>query len=258
MAIYDFKDFLTIDDVAEYLRDNDIYDFDLSNEYHQKRLQSFIINLINERKLTALFHYNGLVVNFSESIKHYDNFHDIVDIYIGFFKASNDMIRQWLDGYVIHFSHKEYIPNLIIPEITVKDVYTSFQEIPKAYALLNPPPRKGVDLLFAKSQLNAIFQSNTTDKEQLLQAKDNEIAALNARIATLEQKQAGTDKLHTRTANNASKIILAMAELLQWDLSEPYGKDTNGKIREVLDKQGNELSKDTVALWLKQAYDIGK
>lgn len=66
------------------------------------------------------------------------------------------------------------------------------------------------------------------------------------------------EKLHPRTANNASKIILAMAELLKWNLSKPYAKETNGKIVEILERHSNKLSKDIVADWLKQAYDIGK
>lgn len=80
---------------------------------------------------------------------------------------------------------------------------------------------------------------------------------LQARIAELEN-QSGNKELPTRTANNASKIILAMAELLKWDLSKPYAKETNGKIIEVLEKQGNKLSNDVVGSWLKQAHDIGK
>ena len=92
----------------------------------------------------------------------------------------------------------------------------------------------------------------TTLQQQLQEAQ--------AHIKELESNQnAGVnDELHPRTANNASKIILAMTELLQWDLSKPYADDTNDEIRKVLEKQGNELSKDTVGYWLKQAYDIGK
>ncbi|MCL1623655.1 hypothetical protein M2R47_05300 [Moraxella sp. Tifton1] len=99
---------------------------------------------------------------------------------------------------------------------------------------------------------NPIFkalESNQQLQDELEQAK--------ARIAELEN-QSGNKELPTRTANNASKIILAMAECLGWDLSKPFADETNGKIREILEKQGNVLSKDTVGKWLKQAYDIGK
>lgn len=114
-----------------------------------------------------------------------------------------------------------------------------------------------------QSELEKTKASLVEQKHQL-QAKSDEINNLksqleqaNARIAELENKS-DNKELPTRTANNASKIILAMAELLQWDLSKPFSDETNGKIREILEKQGNALSKDTVGQWLKQAYDIGK
>lgn len=112
------------------------------------------------------------------------------------------------------------------------------------------------DLLYPKSELDAIFNPNQTTNTETT-ALQNQLDQAHARIAELEN-QSGNKELPTRTANNASKIILAMAELLGWDLSKPFADETNGKIREILEKQRTPLSKDTVADWLKQAYDIGK
>lgn len=97
------------------------------------------------------------------------------------------------------------------------------------------------------------LKTNATETTTL----QNQLDQAQAYIAELEN-QSGNKELPTRTANNASKIILAMAECLGWDLSKPFADETNGKIREILEKQGNALSKDTVGKWLKQAYDIGK
>lgn len=65
--------------------------------------------------------------------------------------------------------------------------------------------------------------------------------------------------LDSRTANNASKIISALAsELLGMDLTQPYSDESNGKIQKAIERQGNRLGNDTIAYWLKQAHEISK
>ena len=93
--------------------------------------------------------------------------------------------------------------------------------------------------------------------------KENE--SLKAKIAELEagkdtQSDTPAEKiLHSRTANNASKIISALAsELLGMDLTQPYADNTNGRILKAIERQGNTLSKDTIADWLRQAHEISK
>lgn len=62
--------------------------------------------------------------------------------------------------------------------------------------------------------------------------------------------------LHPRTANNASKIIAALtSELLKMDLTQPFANDSNGKIMAAIEKQGNTISKDVIANWLKLAHE---
>ena len=62
--------------------------------------------------------------------------------------------------------------------------------------------------------------------------------------------------LHPRTANNASKIIAALtSELLSIDLTQPYATNSNGRIQRAIEKQGNSVSKDVIAYWLKLAHE---
>ena len=93
-------------------------------------------------------------------------------------------------------------------------------------------------------------------------AKELELAKTENSKLTEKLKNLGASKddelLHPRTANNAAKIMLAMAELLNWNLSKPYAKETNGKILEILEMHGNKLGNDVVADWLRRAYDVGK
>jgi len=93
--------------------------------------------------------------------------------------------------------------------------------------------------------------------EQLAK-KEGEIKGLLNKIEHLEQDAiADNDKtMHPRTANTVSKIIAAIAsELLNMDLTQPFANDSNGKIMAAIEKQGNTVSKDVIAHWLKLAHE---
>ncbi len=64
-------------------------------------------------------------------------------------------------------------------------------------------------------------------------------------------------ELHSRTANNASKIISALCELNKLDITQPYG-DSNKEIMAVLERLGTPLSKDVIGDWLKLALENTK
>lgn len=65
-------------------------------------------------------------------------------------------------------------------------------------------------------------------------------------------------ELPTRTANNAGKIISALAvELLKMDITQPYGK-SNKDIAHAIERQGDTLSEDTIAHWLKIAHQVSQ
>lgn len=107
------------------------------------------------------------------------------------------------------------------------------------------------------SELNLLINRllNPTNKNAL-----DENQALQQRIAELEAQQASQvqaepePQMHTRTANNAAKMIGALAELNQLDLTQPQGQ-ANKIIRETLEKLGSSLGKDKVGEWLKLAHD---
>nr|WP_144917585.1 hypothetical protein [Moraxella osloensis] len=118
-----------------------------------------------------------------------------------------------------------------------------------------------------KKRLNSL-RENMTDtafldlKEELEKVKQlNKIQEQH--IADLQSSRLSVSpndtNLPSRTANNASKIISALAsELLGMDLTRPYSDETNGKIREAIEKQGNKLGNDKIADWLKLAHDQSK
>lgn len=93
------------------------------------------------------------------------------------------------------------------------------------------------------------------EAHRLISQQHTQIENLNKR---LNSKQPA-DELHVRTANNAGKIISALAsELLHLDITQPYSKESNGAIREAIERQGNDLSEEVIANWLKIAHEQSK
>lgn len=103
------------------------------------------------------------------------------------------------------------------------------------------------DEIFGKIKINnkEIFQEGIlkTDIEKLIE-----------KMVGLKVK---SDILHTRTANNASKIISALCELNGLDLTKPFG-DANKTIMETLERLDAPLSKDVIGEWLKLAHENTK
>lgn len=66
-------------------------------------------------------------------------------------------------------------------------------------------------------------------------------------------------KMHPRAENNYAKIISALANMADVNVTEPYGKD-NKAIIETMERLGleNIPSSDTIAKALKQAHEISK
>lgn len=93
------------------------------------------------------------------------------------------------------------------------------------------------------------------DQQKQIETLQAEIDRLQALVLT----NANNDKeLPTRTANNAGKIISALAiELLKMDITQPYGK-SNKNIANAIERQGDTLSEDTIAHWLKIAHQVSQ
>lgn len=66
MALYQFKEFLDFDDVADYLMDKGIYHFDLYQSDDRYRLSKFIWGLIISDKITPVFYYSGFAYDLSD------------------------------------------------------------------------------------------------------------------------------------------------------------------------------------------------
>lgn len=131
--------------------------------------------------------------------------------------------------------------------------------------LTEKPLEKQIELVDIPAIANtlALQSGEIVSLKAQLEQKTQEISKLQAEIDQLQATATPATKsndgeLPTRTANNAGKIISALAvELLGLDITQHYG-EANEKIRTAIELQGNTLSDDTVAKWLKIAHEMSK
>ncbi|WP_294033821.1 hypothetical protein [uncultured Moraxella sp.] len=137
--------------------------------------------------------------------------------------------------------------------ITVMEMAFGLSEKPLTAIEYRP---KSSNELQEKNDEIARLKDQLNQKEQKINELQTQIDQLQA---TAKPATNSNDKeLPTRTANNAGKIISALAvELLGLDITQPYG-EANRKIRTNMELQGNTLSDDTVATWLKIAHEMSK
>lgn len=102
MALYKHKEFLNLSDLADYLRDKGVYNFELSYEHDCIKLNDFIINLINENKLCPVFYYDGLVKDGFEL----DNNCFLMQ---GWICANKHIIKELSNNYEIDLNVKDYL-----------------------------------------------------------------------------------------------------------------------------------------------------
>ena len=126
---------------------------------------------------------------------------------------------------------------------------------------------KKCKLIFSSQDLNFILRrikninlapklaKELKEAHRLISQQHTQIENLNKELGSKKS----ADELHVRTANNAGKIISALAsELLHLDITQPYSKESNGAIREAIERQGNSVSEDVIAFWLKIAHEHSK
>lgn len=224
MAIYEYKDYLTFFDVADYLAENKIHDFDLSNEFEFGELGIFLQDFVIQGKLNPYF-YAGIHANFKVYKLNNGSYtlhakSKTVNV-TGFFQITATMFNELV----------------LSKELGIKNFapYTKKNNDNLGYYLNDNVYHIYIlDMRFDKTEITNIFKPLTQTKNP-------------------------NTEIHPRTANTASKIIGALAiEMLGMDLSKPYSDTTNGEIKKALDKMGLEVSTDTIAYWLKLAFDNTK
>lgn len=250
MGLYKLNEFLTLEDVAEYLTDKGIYNFDLMDGIDQRKLCELIIKLHRENKITPVFYCSAIGeihnVNFDDPVKSTITKAQINEYLILSDWGIDEVFR---DNQIINIQPFDVLQTYI-SEI----YYTGFSY----HVSIN-------DIYFPKFDLDQIFYeltnqdplANIENLQAIVNSQAEQIAELEAQIAeqqkTIEQltEQAAApadddplfDDLHKRTQNNFVRLFIVLNELANAkkggiSLDKSYNKDHNDLINAELDRLG--------------------
>lgn len=227
MGLYSLRNFLSFDDVADYLRDNNVYDFDLDKPEQRDKLKSFIHDLMNERIINPVFRFCGVAIE---------------QIY-----RNNAMLNKeitiWIDDYLMIDREMFALFAVGKQEQVIMDYYyelydnTNNQEFMYFYKSLHNRFINFMDLLYPKIDFEQVLV-NKQPKIDSLQAENDRLKAEIERL-TAESNQS------TKT-NPVINITLEMQII-----NEVYTQFwENLKSNEIPPK------KETIVDWIKSEYDV--
>lgn len=261
--------FLNTDEMKRFIN---FYDFISLLELHTDDNRPVIVNhLLKDDNFLKLDFYREYIQYFDKNGNEVDPYYlyeqtdiDALDFSskkIEYLKLSYDAYGE---DYPASYPTKDFLDHLLTRDIddTFIDKFWNIEDILK----LDCMSVIELDMRAFKECHAVMF---TDDKEMLNSirskrgSKDEKVEVspqfwANTYFANGSKSKIKSDKdvtLHSRSANNASKIISALAsELLDMDLTKPFSDETNGKIKAAIERQGNSVSKDVIADWLKLAH----
>lgn len=274
MGLYDLKEFLTFEDVADYLKDKGIYDFDLSNESDKKRLKNFLIDLAIEREINIVFDYAGLAYPLDlYNIQNIDLLSIDFKVINCKLYANKRLLNNWLKDKDLcinlyhHLSNIESMGDLFIPynhddfkdKVEPKTAYIlKSDEIITVYAS-SEKLKNGVlsqkkaqqefirQLLFVKSELDFLFNCKEIPNNQSLQAENDRLKtenmALQAKIADLESQLTDNKPLGAGVSDD-DNLILNLIEI----------QAVKGAYLEFWKDQTTVPKQLTITDWITQNY----
>lgn len=205
MKIYDFKEFLDIEDVAEYLADKGVGNFNTNNPRNCYKLHNFLKELVVSGKLNLVFRYYGRVnlcdVDFMTSPIPLSERIDSKDRGGLILLFDNSMFRNWLNNQD-YFWHEFYEPikhtfafefhryKLFNHEHISPD-NTEEQDL---MLLDDSNGQYGVEPLFPRAQLDTIFnQPSKADLENKISMLEQRAKMTNDNYKSIEFRTGGVD-----------------------------------------------------------------
>lgn len=281
MGLYQLKEFLTLDDVADYLRDKGVYDFDLSNSYDQNRLTDFI-----EQKIQPIYSISGYfnieIVKMHATAEQgvtIDTIGEIKEVFLdAYFKSErlenhsnysiikykNDMTIDLLSMQVLNFGFDAQDAYVLVTTGKVGGInpiyFLDFQPI-KKFQNINEQfvTRLKIDGYYPKSELDALFNAKDDSQQQIadLQAEN---AHLKAQIAELESQlnQANTTPTNddvelTGTSKKAvTKLLYALLREHKYNLNGTIKGAINSTLENLTEQHGVPVARDTLGKWLDE------
>lgn len=272
MGLYSIREFLSFLDLEEFLSDMGVMAVNFSNYAQAYQFSEMLKQLVNSGRLTPVIQVSNELYTIEKYNKPFIDeapdptdptpYETIQEYYTGWAVISEYCFRLLSEYYYYQKREVElcswqpygvsYPENWHFWAKTLQ--YISIYEI---YF-----PKSQIIGIFGDSPFNELI-AKLDNANQAIETLKQENGKLQAQIdqlqATAKPATNSNDKeLPTRTANNAGKIISALAvELLELDITQPYG-EANKNIRTAVELQGNTLSDDTVATWLKIAHETSK
>lgn len=205
MKIYDFKEFLDIEDVAEYLADKGVGNFDTNNPRNCYKLHNFLKELVVSGKLNLVFRYYGRVnlcdVDFMTSPIPLSERIDSKDRGGLILLFDNSMFRDWLNNQD-YFWHEFYEPSKhtfafefhrykLFNHEHISPDNTEEQDL---MLLDDSNGQYGVEPLFPRAQLDAIFnQPSKADLENKISMLEQRAKMTNDNYKSIEFRTGGVD-----------------------------------------------------------------
>lgn len=271
MGLYQLKEFLTLDDVADYLRDKGVYDFDLSQSIDAHRINNLLKDWVLSNKLNLVFGYYGRIDIYNKSFvedirKPIDKINPFTNNQNAILSFDENLLKQWLDGQD-YLSHKFFDQNLHKHTWEVP-VYRLFghnyslldnKDHPFVILLDDCNGEYGLDPLFPKLQIDNILNTKDDSQQQIadLQAKN---ARLQAHIAELESQlnQANTTPANddielTGTSKKAvTKLLYALLREHNYSIDGTIKGATNQALENLTTSHHVPIARETIASWLTE------
>lgn len=271
VALYDIKEFLTLDDVAEYLADKCNYDSNLESSIDQNRLIETIVQLVRNDQLHPVFHYIGSVdwlekkvitrksgrFNNHETVLT-DIKHDmrVNDYYFVSDRNFNRLIENNCSNYIniINCTIEPY--HVDGKQEIVENNILDYRKVKEDFSIIF------YDLLYPKLDLDKLFnQADTEVIEQLReQVADLESQLAQAKAEPLKKPADDLKDVPHQSHKTVVRIMYAMAQLAtKADNSKPYSQNNpslNAAITTILQNDGVPLESEAVGKWLSRINDI--
>lgn len=231
------KDYLSIDDVADYLN-NLGYEYDLSNSSDRYKINKDIYDLILQDKITAVFYFfDGSNFNAAYYHIHHNDAYKLL--------IQND---AYID--VIFYRRVYRYDNGMKPDLEKDGEYT----ITKSYYI------NFEDIYIPKIELDKLFKVDTTQdaekSKKLITELQSELAQVKAQLNERTDTPADDKELPPNSEAKVAKLVYTLLTELKYELTLGGKGNTNLLIENTSKNLNTPLSPNFIAHWLKKAYQL--
>ena len=258
------KDFLSIDDVADYLNSLG-YSYDLSVSRDRYKLNKDIYDLIIQQKINVVFHYTGFIKeticdnDVDEATGKLKNCTSKTFYTTVYFRICQTLAKKMLLDNEFTTTKSSF--NLYCFEDGRKnpDVIHTFY----LYDILDDNEQNITvsDLYVPKSEIDKLFdKDDQANHEQIIARLESELAQANAELNTLKKQTdtlADDDKeLSHNSEAKVAKLVYILLSELKYELTLGGKGNSNLLIENASKNLNNSLSPNFIAKWLKKAYQL--